>query len=66
MPRKPPEIKTLYPLQHEYFDSLKRYQGEVLMLLNACETGLDLNCIKEPFAAKLRERVEALKVTMSE
>lgn len=56
-------IQPVFPIQHEFLESLKRYQGEVSMLLSVVEILVDADSVKMPDAVrvKLRERIEALR-----
>ena len=66
MARKQEPTKPLFPLQHEFFASLKKYQEEVLMLTSALESVLDMTknqpeLMHEKVIGILRTKVDAVK-----
>lgn len=56
-------VKPIFPLKHEFFESLNRYVGEVSMLVSMVETLVDsdLTTIPEVLRNNLRVRIDALR-----
>lgn len=64
MARKKDPPKPIYPLVHEFQDSVHDVLLKAGMLMTACETLLDMGRVDIGSMPALRERVDALKQAM--
>lgn len=65
MARKP-EAKPIFTLVHDFKDSLDAMLQEAVNLMQSVDQALDLDLVKEPMKAKLRERLDAFKKRLME
>lgn len=59
MAKKQTETKPLFPLKHEFYDSLDRFAHESFMLAEAVRTAIQLDGVNEKVKPILQERLDA-------
>lgn len=69
MAKKKPDPKPIFPLKHEFYESLDHLLNQVMMLVTVCEQIVDLDLLKKTqptIEEMLKERTKAVRQCWSE